>query len=49
LMLGVEINAKNYHIMVTGPSGTGRMTAIKRILKDLPPLQPPPARPCLRE
>jgi len=41
LMLGVEINAKNYHIMVTGPSGTGRMTAIKRILKDLPPLQPP--------
>ncbi len=40
LKLGLEINARGYHILISGPSGTGRMTAIRRILKDLPPLQP---------
>lgn len=40
LNLGLEIHSRGYHILVSGPSGTGRMTALRRILENLPPLQP---------
>ncbi len=40
LTLGLELNARGYNIMVNGPSGTGRMTAVRRILTDIKPPQP---------
>ena len=37
LALGTSINAPGYNIFVTGPSGTGRQTAVRKVLTQLPP------------
>lgn len=36
LEMGIEIQGKGYNIFVTGEPGTGRMTAIRNLLKDRP-------------
>lgn len=36
LKLGLEIDAPGYNVYVSGMKGTGRTTAVKRLLKDLP-------------
>jgi len=37
LELGTAIDAPGYNIFVSGPPGTGRQTAVKKILAELPP------------
>jgi len=37
LELGTAIDAPGYNIFVSGPPGTGRQTAVKKILSQLPP------------
>jgi lon-related putative ATP-dependent protease len=39
LELGTAIDAPGYNIFVSGPPGTGRQTAVKKILAHLPPSQ----------
>jgi len=41
LELGVELHAPGYNIFVCGLSGTGRMTTVKNLLKQIHPLCPP--------
>jgi predicted ATP-dependent protease len=39
LQMGTEIRSRGYNIFVTGLSGTGRMTAIRKVLQDYRPKQ----------
>jgi len=46
LRLGSSVDARNYNIFVAGRPGTGKLTAVRKVLSEIAPRQEPPGDVC---